>query len=281
MKEILFVRYAPGSAGNFLISMLQSSHKVACWDMSVEQSKNTNQFNATYINWFKRSFSNNLNEHLKKEPHYPYNLDFFSSKHNRGNDIDDSEFIRLLKKHDNFIFLDNIKKNKLTVMRLNKAMVPKFGANSTIINIIIDQPSYKWLHRIRQVKLFGYKDHQFIHKENHPDYLKAKRKNNVFNNPYIFNESYFSFARNKIIGEQVVKIFKNRADLLSDQSNLMCQQHFILLSDLLNKDKIFSIIQTLFDELNLGIPELNLISECFDHYKKTNIDPIKWPPIST
>jgi hypothetical protein len=274
MKDILFVRYAPGSAGNFLISLLQISNRVACWNTSVEEYKNTNKFEKEYFNWFTNCFNSNLSEHLKSEPHHPYNLDFFSSKHNRGNNINDFDFIEMLKKTNNHIFLHNIEQKKFTVMRLNKTVVPEFGKNAVVVNILIDTPSYKWLHRARQVKLFRHLNGQTTSKENHPEYLVAKRKKNNFNNPYDFCESYFSFAKHRVIGEPVVKIFKDKTKLIDNSSNLQCQQHFIFLSELLDETKICSIMQQLFDILNLGTPNLDLIAKCFEHYKKTNIDPI-------
>ena len=42
--DLLFVRYAPGSAGNFLIAMLQTSDQLDCWNQQVDKSKNTDQF---------------------------------------------------------------------------------------------------------------------------------------------------------------------------------------------------------------------------------------------
>lgn len=274
MEDILFVRYAPGSAGNFLISLLQTSNRVACWNTSIEKYKNTDKFEKEYFNWFTNCFNSDLSEHLKSEPHHPYNLDFVSSKHNRGDNINDFDFVELLKKTNNHIFLDNIEQKKLTVMRLNKTVVPEFGKNAVVVNILIDIPSYKWLHRVRQVKLFKHVNGQTISKENHPEYLVAKRKKNNFNNPYHFYESYFSFARCRVINESVVKIFKDKNKLIDDISNLQCQQHFIFLSELLDKTKICSIMQQLFNTLELGTPNLNLIAKCFEHYKKTNIDPM-------
>ena len=60
---LLFVRYAPGSAGNFLISILQTSNKLPCWDMQVENSKGTPQFEDCFKNWFSKCFQSNLEEH--------------------------------------------------------------------------------------------------------------------------------------------------------------------------------------------------------------------------
>jgi hypothetical protein len=275
MKEILFIRYAPGSGGNFLISLLQSSNKVACWDISVERAKNTDQFERLYLNWFENCFKGDLSKHLKTEPHHPYNLDFFSSKHQRGDDISEEMFLQLLKDTNNVLFLDNIQNNKLTVMRLNKTIIPKFGKDSWVVNIIIDPLAYKWVHRARQIKLFDHSNGVTTVYEDHPEFLKAKNKKILFNNQYQFQESFFSFAKHRVIKEPVVDIFKNQTVLFEDSSNNSCKQCVVNLSSLLDKNECIGTVIYLFKVLNLGDPNVSLISKCFDHYKKTNIDRIK------
>ena len=83
---LLFVRYAPGAAGNFLIAILQTSNKLSCWDTQVENVKGTPQFEDFFKNWFSKCFQADLENHIKYEPHHPYQLDFVSAKHPRGDD---------------------------------------------------------------------------------------------------------------------------------------------------------------------------------------------------
>jgi hypothetical protein len=270
---ILFVRYAPGAAGNFLIALLQTSTCVACWNTVVESSKSTTKFTETFKNWFAQSFQENLDNHLKFEPHHPYQLDFFSSKHPRGNEITVDKFIEHLEQHNDQLFLDNIKKNKLTVMRLNKSEVPNFGQGNHIINIVVDQPAKKWLYRTRFIKLFGREQEGWISKENHPEFLKAKFKKNIFQNPYKFQVSKFTFLKDFVVGEAAIRPFFSYKKLLEPPSNLSCQHTRVDLSELIDRDKLLIKIQELFQTLELGVPDMELLSWCFDHYYQTNIQP--------
>jgi hypothetical protein len=173
---LLFVRYAPGSAGNFLISILQTSNKLPCWDIQVENYKGTPQFEDCFKNWFSKCFQSNLEDHIKHEPHHPYQLDFVSAKHPRGDELSAEQFVEELKNRNDQLFLNNIQRHQQTVMRLNKPVVPQWGLGNSIINIVVDNPSKKWFYKTRYIKLFGKDNNEWISKENHPDYLVAKYK---------------------------------------------------------------------------------------------------------
>ena len=275
MIPIIFVRYAPGACGTFLLTLLQTSSRVSCWNPELEELKGTPEFAGRFLNWFKTKFVSDLDNHIKHEPHHPYQLDFFSAKYPRGNDITEFELISLLKERQDHLFLDNIDKNKYTALRLNKTGIPVFGYENTVINIIADVDSRRWLHRTRWTKLFGYEDGKWISKENHPEFLKAKFKNTKFNNQYYFDCTWREFARKFIIDEPVMEIFRNAEKLLSDPSNKFCKQHFINLSTILNPELGLIKIQNLFARLELGAPDIKLLGECYAHYQETNLTPLK------
>jgi hypothetical protein len=272
--SLLFVRYAPGAAGNFLISLLQTSNKLAHWSTEVENSKNTPDFENTFKQWFSHCFQPDLENHLKFEPHHPYQLDFFSSKHPRGDDIDCESFVDLLKQRNDQLFLNNIKHNKLTTMRLNKTNIPLFGYGSSVVNVIVDPAAKKWFFRTRFVKLFGQNSSQWISKENHPEFLSAKYKKIVFQNQYEFAVSKFTFLKDFVIGDPAIQCFFDSIDLTADSSNNNCSQYFINLTTLLNRDQLLKEVVVLFEQLNLGDPNLDLIGWAFDRYYQTNIAPI-------
>jgi hypothetical protein len=271
---ILFVRYAPGAAGNFFISVLQTSTQVAHWNPAVEKSKGTENFESTYKIWFQKSFQQDLKNHLKYEPHHAHCLDFFSSKHPRGNDITAEQFISNLRDRNDQLFLDNIINNKLTIMRLNKPVIPKFGANNTVINIIVDASSKKWFYRTRCIKLFGHDSQGWISKENHPEFLQAKFKKVLFHNQYCFQVSKFAFLKDFVIGEPAIQPFTSEQALLHDSSNLTCNQLSLPLSIIFNREKFLVEILEIFTKLNLGEPNLDLIGWAYDHYYASNIIPV-------
>ena len=97
---ILFVRYAPGACGTFLIALLSASNQTCCWDPTVDAAKESKDFPDIFLQWFKQKFTHNLQDHLKHEPHHPYKIDFFSAKHPRGDDITVTSFLHMLKDRD-------------------------------------------------------------------------------------------------------------------------------------------------------------------------------------
>jgi hypothetical protein len=271
---LLFVRYAPGAAGNFLISILQTSNKLPCWDIQVENSKSTLQFEEFFKNWFSKCFQPDLENHIKYEPHHPYQLDFVSAKHPRGDDLSVEEFIEELKNRQDQLFLSNIQCQQQTVMRLNKSNVPRWGLGNPIINIVVDSLSKKWFYKIRYIKLFGRDSNGWLSKENHPDYLLAKFKKIQFRNIYHFQISKFALLKNFVIGESAVLPFYDYNKLLEPTSNQHCKQYKVNLSNLLDPSTNVDTILWLFEQLELGEPNKKLIEWACNHYYQYNIAPI-------
>lgn len=272
---ILFVRYAPGAAGNFFISIIQTSFKVSCWNNEVQSAKGTAEFNIKFKQWFSGCFQSDLPNHLKYEPHHPYQLDFFSSKHPRGNEITVEEFVSHLHDRNDQEFLNNINQKQLTVMRLNKSVIPVFGQGNTVINIIVDPPAKKWFYRTRYIKLFGQDNYGWISKENHPDFLKAKFKKVLFQNQHHFQVSKFSFLKDFVINESNIRSFFSERKLLADPSNQTCQQISINLSTIFNEEQFILTMSDVFDRLDLGPLDTDLVRWAFRHYYNNDITPIE------
>lgn len=270
---IIFVRYAPGACGTFLLTLLSTAPQAACWDPHVQELKNSNNFAQHFLKWFKKKFTYDLQNHLKHEPHHPYKIDFFSAKHPRGNNIDQTEFIELLKQRNDLLLLNNIQQNKNTLLRLNKSVVPDWGCGNPVVNIVIDHSSKKWLHRARCTKLFGYHDCSFILKEEHPDFLKAKNYNLNFGNKYQVHDTPLSFYKKYVVNDPVVQMFRDQQLITQHSSNAQCAQHWINLGDILNSVVAVDRIQQLADQLQLTV-DSSLIKACYQHYYKTNIQPI-------
>lgn len=270
------MRYAPGAAGNFFISLLQTSPKVSCWNSQLEHVKHKSEFEFEFKKWFANCFQSDLQNHLKYEPHHPYQLDFFSSKHARGNDISVDQFIDHLQARDDQNFLDNIKINKLTVMRLNKPVIPLFGHGTNVINIVVDAPAKKWFYQTRLIKLFGHDtQHGWVVKENHPEFLRAKFKKILFQNQYYYNCSKFKFLKDFVIGEPAIRPFFSESSLLQDHSNSLCQQITINLSVIFDRQALIDTMLDIFEKLELGQPNIPLLEWAHSHYTTYNIDPFR------
>jgi len=271
---LVFVRYAPGACGTFLITLLSSSAQAACWNPDLEKAKGDDDFAERFFDWFCQKFTADLDHHLKHEPHHPYKLDFFSAKHPRGDDISGPDFLHLLKDRDDRLLLDNIHQNKKTLLRLNKSIIPEFGYGNDTINIVIDPDSEKWLHRTRYVKLFGRDQDHYLLKEEHPEYLQAKNYNLRFNNPYLVKESHHRFVKNYVIGDRTVQTMRDRSCIIDHISNQQCRQHWVNLSQLLHIDSATDTVIGLARTLKFDL-DRDLIKKCCEHYHRTNVMPMQ------
>jgi len=270
---ILFVRYAPGACGTFLLTVLSSSDAVACWCPDLQRQKGTADFPRKFLQWFQSRFTTDLDQHLKHEPHHPYKLDFFSAKYHRGDDIEAQNFLHNLETRDDKHFLHNIKHNILTPLRLNKSVVPKFGLNNKVINIYIDAASKKWLHRTRFIKLFAKDKDGYVLKEQHPDYLAAKNYTTQFNNVYQVTDSHHGFVKRYVINDATVKIMSDRDAIVEHASNRDCSQHWVNLSELLQPQSAAQCMMTLSQALKLDLDK-DLVARCCEHYYETNVMPM-------
>lgn len=270
---LIFVRYAPGSCGTFLITLLSSSPTTACWATEIEAKKGCKEFPDLFFAWFKKKYTTDLTQHLKHEPHHPYMLDFWSSKYPRGDDTTVEGFIDLITQRNDAFLLQNIQQNKHTLLRLNKSVVPKFGQGNAVINIIVDSDSRKWLHRTRLIKLFGHENGYFVLKEQHPQYLKAKNYRCQFNNPFQIQSTMHGFVKNYVINDRMVHLMSQPWSITQDSSNLTCPQFWINLSQLLTPDTAQIAIQDLASALKIELNQ-DLIQRCCTHYYNTNVLPL-------
>ena len=271
--QLLFIRYAPGACGNFLISLLQSSPQVSCWNLELQNSKHTQDFKNNFVNWFDGCFTYDLDDHLKREPHHPYKLDFISAKHPRGDELSAEQFINELKTRNDTAFLESIENGLYTTLRLNKVKVPLYAYNSTIINIILDQASLPIFYKLRLKKLFGKQDNSWIKKEEHPEYLKYKYSKIQFDNTYKFDIDDDTFYNKFVIDRPYTSQFESIDAVTNHASNQECKQIFVNLSDLLST-QVFDIVEDIFQQLNLGVPDKELVEHCYQRYYQTNIEPI-------
>jgi hypothetical protein len=160
-------------------------------------------------------------------------------------------------------------------MRLNKTVVPQWGWHNPVINILVDSAAKKWFWMSRYIKLFGQNEQGYISKENHPEFLAAKYKKVWFNNPYQFQMSKFSFLRRFVVGESAIIPFYNYNKLLESETNQFCNQYKINLSELLDPNQGVDIVISLFNQLDLGTPNVELIKWAHDFYYKTNVKPLE------
>lgn len=271
-NNIIFVRYCPGSAGNFIISLLMLSQRVSHWHLPLEENPSSAD---DHLKWFRGCFTHDIDNHLKHEPHHPYCLDFISAKHDRGDDLTTQQFLQCAIDRDDRPLLQALQGEKSVIFRLNKSRVPDWATQPKIVNIVIDPNSHRWLHRTRLLKLFGRDQDHWISKENSPEFLACKNLSTQFQNQYKFDESNFRFIRRKVIDDPIVQTFKHQSRILMDASNSrVSRQFFINLSDIFHRQRIHNTMVDLYGHLGLGQPDHDTMLSMIDHYFDTNVKPV-------
>ena len=276
---LIFVRYASGSAGRFVSTMLQLTDRVACWDPGLENLKHTKKFAAAFFEYFQQGYQNDLTRHLyheptPREPVWPW----FSATWPRGDDLTIDEFIDELILHEYQYWLENINRGRLNLLLLHKSRIPRFGLGSKVVNIVIDPDSKKWLNRARYLKIFGEENGRWFSREHMPDLLQQRYAGveKMVNLPDIWLKgSRREIIRRHVINDPRVRMFENIEHIKQDPGNTSCEQATIDLSEVLNEKKFMAAINYIVWMLQLGGFDKELMQQCWQHYYETNIEIFK------
>lgn len=260
--QFLIVRYANGSAGKFLTSLLMSSASVAHFDADIENNKTDDKC----LDYIKTHFVKNLDHWLKFEPKHTdaWNLHHISSNYSRGEDLTSAEFLAKSCANATDHFWSSVNKNKCIPLIWHKNTIPEFFKTAKFITIIIDQLSIKWYHRARWYKQYSVVNNKIHLKEHDPAFnTNAVSKYYAqFKNQVDINQSVRSFIKENIIKDPKTKLFQS-TDAFIDQS---IDQKFINLSDILTVDKCISQLDQICNYYKLTPISENLIRNGHNHW---------------
>jgi hypothetical protein len=261
LRKFLMVKFAPGSGGKYLCSLLQLSPDVNPWYAEAHGSDP--------VSWFKSHFSDDFVNWTRNEPAVPYEAGFYSAKHPRGDDISFDQAQTLLK--DDTVFQQHWHNDKLICLILCKPRVPDFvHGRGCVVNLHIDNvTSWKWVNRARLHKQYLQKDPStWILKQDHPDYCPPNVREIArrFNNPNEYQGSYKDFLNRYIVHDHSVQTFVDK-NLITDQpGNGQVEQYFVNLSDLLNPNRTARAMAVLCEQMNIRCPDLETIEQISQHY---------------
>ena len=172
--KFLVVQFAPGSAGQFLISLLMGSNSVAHFDPVVNQHKTINNC----VLYIEQHFTKNIGDWLKYEPSNikAWNLHFISNKYSRGHDMSYDQFIVAAQEDATAHFWDQVNNEKIIVTPWHKTYIPAFYKDAKIVTILLDDKAEKWFHRALWLKLYGVKNNK-IHLKLHDPMFNPPMQN--------------------------------------------------------------------------------------------------------
>jgi len=262
--NFIITRFTYGSAGKFLSTVLQTSDKIDHWSVVVQNQKNSELIGPVTLEYVSRSFPQEHSLYLQSEPMVPYNTDLYSVGFDRGINVTVEQYIENARlKNDTRLFacLDN---DLAVNLIFNRPTVPAFchGARAVTVTVTT-QAEQQWLYQTRWSKHFLETDTEIRYLPSDPEYCNFQSLPAVlrFNNPYRFPIQ----DRQQIYQDQVINTPINRWYFEPEHFESYDQQHsisntFIELSSILDSQKFLPAIAATFDKLELGNPDLNLIS---------------------
>lgn len=261
--KFIVVRFAPGSGGKFISTLLQLSPDVNPWSNEIHSS----QAEA----WFKSRFSGDFVNWLKLEPEIPYQTNFVSNRFDRGNDITTDTALTLL--NNDSLFQEHWHNNKKICLILNKSQIPQWiQGNCSIVNVVVDGvDSKKWVNRCRLNKQFLRKNNNtWIIKQDHPDYCSQLRSDMArkFDNPREFSGTAREFLKKYVVNDPLVSMFTNPVAIVAHATNDSEQQIFINLSDFIQPNRAAAALEKICQQLNIQTPCPKLINQLSLHYWK-------------
>lgn len=258
--KFLVVQFAPGGAGQFLISLLMGSDSVAHFDPVVNQDKTIDNC-SLYI---EQHFTKNIGDWIKHEPSNikAWNLHFISNKYSRGHDMSYDQFIAAAQQDATLHFWEQVNNEKMILTPWHKTYVPAFYSNAKIITILIDDKAKKWFHRALWLKLYGVKDGK-IHLKLHDPVFNPPVQNYIkkFNNPMYSDERFFSFVKREILKNQFKKEYQDSGNFETNSNRV-----FINLSELLNIESCINVMSRVCQELDIAITPDEIVRRGHEHW---------------
>lgn len=258
--KFIIVRFAPGSGGKFLSTLLQLSPSINPWCHQTHSDQ--------VVDWFKSHFTEDFVNWLKLEPEVPYQTNFVSNRFNRGDNVDTHSALEILA--NDHLFQEHWNNDKKICLISNKSKIPKWvQGNCQIVNLVIDSvQSKKWTSRCRLHKQFLKQGDCWIIKQDHPDFCSSARSllAKQFNNPTTFSGTTVEFLRQFIVNDALIKMFTDKNTILADDSNQSEQQYFVRLSSLINPDHTATAIETICNQLGIECPNLDLVRILAQYY---------------
>jgi len=266
-SPFIVVRYANGSGGRFLSTVLQLSKSVAFWNRSFESAKSSLDFSSRFLSYVDDSFPTDPAKHLLLEPDLPYCSDFYSGTYNRGDDIDYSEYTRRLTDNNDDYFFENIKQNKKVNLILHRSKIPNFMLGSIFVNIIIDTPrALKFVHDLLWAKHFEIlSDQSVLHLPDDPTRCNPKRKTLVekyANGPVIVASDIDTIYKEKVVNNPELKLFSNTDLLYADPSNIQVTNTEFYLDNIFNEGRFIDNILLICSQASIDCPDLELLKQC-------------------
>lgn len=266
--RFLVIRFAPGSGGNFLSSLLQCSDTVGHWNQSLELAKP----NSNWIAWFESCFDKNLNSWLDNEPvanHMLGTREIFSAWYERGNELSPDEFFELEKKFCTPYYFHLKNTSALVPIFWHKNYFPCYFENSVFVDIMLDRPSLSWFDRS-----WYYKHHEVNFDPESKQYYVLRRRHRLSIQPATGNfknkheavyDNFKSLVRHEVYNNPWRAKYLNKNFLDASSNNR--PRYILKLSDLLECDQCYQQYIHICNFLKINMLNHALFSQLFSIWR--------------
>mgnify|MGYP003346719828 FL=1 len=255
MGKFLLIRWAEGSGGSFLSSVIAASPSVWHWDSAVQLNKSED----ACLDYIKSRFQPDFDGWIARDPkpQNDYNLHFISTKYPRGDDLSEEEFSSLCEQEGSNHFRDGMDSGLLIPFPWHKINTPPFFSFAKSMTIRIDRLSLRWYHRSLWNKKFGMKGSLIHVKADDPSYNPGRQEYFLrFNNPYLIDQPLRKFVRENILLNK-----QKLAFLEPSVGNAM-----IDLSEMLDTDSFVSAVGRICKQLGIASPSKGFIKDSHQHW---------------
>lgn len=268
-SPFVVVRFAAGSGGRFVSTMLQNSNDIAHWNPELEQFKNTSKFQPELVNYLQLAFPEDPKKHLRVEPDLPYVFDFYSSTYDRGNDVTYEEYCEYHRAGGCNYFFDHIAQGKKANLLNHKSQIIKFMEGAIFVNIIIDSPrALDWTKKLLWDKHYQVVDKNTVRLLPHdPTTCNVRRSHLVEKyydgSPYVKVTSIEDFYNEEIGQRQETWMFQDTGDLYAHPSNSTVTNLEFYLDNIFDEDLTIDNFKTIFQQADLEVPNLDLLRSTY------------------
>lgn len=164
--QFLLVRYPSGAGGKFLISSLFLFDEIAHWEPRVQHGY------LDYDTWFENTWPDHVHDWVRVEPNQPWELDFYSRRFDRNNNLDLDSFNTKVQDQASSYFHQCWAAGLTIVDNWHKRTTPAFFTNAKKIEIMLDDScigSYKKCV-MNKVWLWDAQRNTVISTLDHPDW---------------------------------------------------------------------------------------------------------------
>lgn len=208
-KDWIWCQYTPGAGGKMLCTMLQLGTKVHSWDLLLDKD---------YKKYINKRIKIDPATHLKKEPHFPYNLDWYTRQlpFKRGDNLSSDEVNKLFLKNNQSY------SNKILVMQWCKPYIPKWF-QGRVITIVNDKKSQNFLKKRRNNIFYKWKGNTVFKKRFMASSITNKHLTKVFKDNPEFKKNYeskTSFYQKEFYNHPEFKPLRNKQTSKQHKCNI-------------------------------------------------------------